>query len=59
MDNLLTHHSVSVKSQLEKFKWPVVYNAPYSPEFNSNKYYFNLVKKNYKDGLIAKDFELD
>jgi hypothetical protein len=47
-----------VKKNIEDFKWNIIYNAPYFPQYHCIEYFFRLVKKQYKDGDIQINYSL-
>ena len=48
LDNLRVHHSTRVKEFCEKYDIPLVFNLPYSPEYNPIENFFSLVKNTYR-----------
>ena len=48
MDNLQVHKTKAVQKKMRELQLEVIWNVPYSPEYNAIEYVFAMVKKNYK-----------
>jgi hypothetical protein len=52
------HYNKKVRFQVEAAGWKIMYNAIYSPQYHCIKYYFNIVKKIYRDKVIERNFKM-
>ena len=62
LDNLRVHHTLKVKDLCKKLDIPLVFNLPYSPDYNPIETYFSLLKnlfKRMKLNYIANGKEID
>ena len=48
IDNLRVHHTDDVVEMCEALDIMVIYNKPYSPDFNAIEFVFSAVKNHYK-----------
>lgn len=48
LDNLRVHHTIVVRELCKKLDIPLVFNLPYSPEYNPIETYFSLLKNLFK-----------
>ena len=48
LDNLRVHHTLKVKDLCKKLDIPLVFNLPYSPDYNPIETYFSLLKNLFK-----------
>ena len=48
MDNLAVHHTPANKELFEELGLEVIFNKPYSPDFNPIESVFSIVKNHYK-----------
>ena len=53
-DNLNVHRSKQATKLMEDLDIPVVWNAPYSPQFNAVEYIIGVIKQNYKKNKLNK-----
>ena len=53
-DNLNVHRSKQVTKLMADPDIPVVWNAPYSPQFNAVEYMIGVIKQNYKKNKLNK-----
>ena len=52
MDNLSVHKTKVSKETLKRLKIILIFNVPYSPDFNGIESFFSLVKGVYKKHLL-------
>lgn len=52
VDNLAVHKTQEAKAAYEKYSVQVIFNVPYSPDFNGIESYFALLKASYKKLLL-------
>ena len=55
LDNHRAHHTKNTQQFCEQHNIELLFQAPYSPEFNSIKYMWSEVKRPYKMMLIAEN----
>ena len=53
-DNLNVHRSKQATKLMADLNIPVVWNAPYSPQFNAVEYIIGVIKQNYKKNKLNK-----
>ena len=52
LDNLQVHKTKEVSDACEQHKAKLIFNLPYSPDFNGIESYFSLVKGYYKKRIL-------
>jgi hypothetical protein len=52
IDNLQVHKAEAVSKVYAELDMVVIYNVPYSPQFNGIESYFSLLKGEYKKLLL-------
>ena len=58
MDNARIHYYKPFKAQMEELNKNIIYNIPYSPEFNPIEYVFNVLKTGIRKSNIDTYNEL-